>query len=230
MPGRLLIIGAQAISMNTEALAARIDHTVLGPTTTMTEVVDVLEEAASHGMNACIPPCYLDAASDTDPVMNSDVTLVTVIGFPHGQHASIAKRKEAVTAWQAGADEIDVVINIGRMKTGVTETVTRDIAEVVAAVPIPVKVIIETSLLSSDEKHRACEIAVDADADFLKTSTGFADGGATTSDVEVLSSYLPVKASGGIRSYQKAKSMLDAGAERIGASAGVKIIEEAPDV
>lgn len=216
--------------MNIEELAARIDHTVLGPTTTMDEVTDVLSDAAAYGMNACIPPCYLDAADDTDMVTDSGVTLVSVIGFPHGQHASIAKRKEAVTAWQAGADEIDVVLNIGRLKTSATETVTHDIAEVVAAVPIPVKVIIETTLLNDDEKRRACKVAVDADADFIKTSTGFANGGATTADVEVLSSYLPVKASGGISSYETAKSMLDAGAERIGASAGVEILEDAPDI
>lgn len=215
--------------MNIEELAARIDHTVLGPTTTIDEVTDVLSDAAAYGMNACIPPCYLDAASDTDMVTDSGMTLVSVIGFPHGQHASIAKRKEAVTAWQAGADEIDVVLNIGRLKTSATETVTHDIAEVVAAVPIPVKIIIETTLLNDDEKHRACKIAVDADADFIKTSTGFANGGATTADVELLSSYLPVKASGGISSYETAKSMLDAGAERIGASAGVEILEDAPD-
>ncbi|ERG95366.1 deoxyribose-phosphate aldolase [Haloquadratum walsbyi] len=215
--------------MNATDLAPRIDHTILGPTTTMSDVVDILEEAATHGMNACIPPCYVDAASDNDLLRDSDVTLVTVIGFPHGQHASIAKRQEAVAAWQAGADEVDIVLNIGRIKSGAIESSTHDIAEVVAAVPIPVKVIIETTLLSTDEKHRACQIAVDADADFLKTSTGFTDGGATTTDVGLLSDYLPVKASGGIGSYETARSMLDAGAERIGASAGVKILDEAPE-
>jgi deoxyribose-phosphate aldolase len=99
----------------------------------------------------------------------------------------------------------------------------------VAGVPIPVKVIIETALLTTDEKHRACQLARDADADFVKTSTGFADGGATVDDVELMSEYLPVKASGGVGSYEEAMAMLDAGAERIGASSGVDIVEGFPD-
>src|SRR6056297_1666952 len=207
--------------MNDAELAAKIDHTVLGPETTLADVEELLDAAAEYGMNACIPPCYVAEADE----YALDVTLATVIGFPHGQHATAAKREEAVLAYEDGADELDMVINIGRLKAGDHETVREDIEEVVAAVPVPVKVIIETALLTDDEKHAACEAAEEADAAFVKTSTGFADGGAEVADVELMSEYLPVKASGGVGDYERAKAMFDAGAERIGASSGVAIVE-----
>jgi deoxyribose-phosphate aldolase len=207
--------------MDSAGFAARIDHTVLGPETRPADVERVVREAAEYGMNACIPPCYLDTATETAPA----VTLATVVGFPHGQHAPETKRTEAVQAWEDGADELDVVLNVGCLRAGEDESVTSELAEVVAAVPIPVKVIIEAPLLTDDEKRRACECAVDADADFVKTSTGFTEGGATVADVSLMSDFLPTKASGGIGSYEKAKAMLDAGAERIGASSGVALVE-----
>lgn len=211
--------------MDRTEFAARIDHTVLGPTTTLSDVRRVLDEAADYGMNACIPPCYVAEARDHAP----DVTIATVVGFPHGQHSTAAKREEAVDAWESGADELDVVLNVGRLKAGEDDAVAEDIAEVVAAVPIPVKVIVETALLTDGEKRRACEAAVEADADFVKTSTGFADGGATVEDVALMAEYLPVKASGGVGSYEEATAMFDAGAERIGASSGVDIVSGFPD-
>jgi len=211
--------------MNRDELAARIDHTVLGPETTWAETKHVLDEAAEHGMNACIPPCYVAEAAEYAP----DVTLATVIGFPHGQNAPAAKRAEAVTADQDGADELDVVINVGRLKAGETDAVREELADVVAATPLPVKVIIETALLDHDEKHAACEAAEAAGAAMVKTSTGFADGGAEVADVELMSEYLPVKASGGVGSYEDAMAMVDAGAERIGASSGVEILSGAPE-
>ncbi|SFR58336.1 deoxyribose-phosphate aldolase [Halogeometricum rufum] len=210
--------------MDRTEFAARIDHTVLGPETTFADVETVLDEAAEYGMNACIPPCYVAEAADYAP----DVTLATVVGFPHGQHSTAAKRAEAVDAWENGADELDMVINVGRLKAGDDDAVAADVAEVVAAVPIPVKVILETALLTDEEKHRACEAAVEADADFVKTATGFADGGATVADVELMAEYLPVKASGGVGSYEEAMAMFDAGAERIGASSGVDIVSGFP--
>lgn len=213
--------------MNRSEFAASIDHTVLGPETTWSDVRTVLDEAAAHGMNACIPPCYVEEAAAESA--DDDVTLATVVGFPHGQHSTDSKRQEAVNAWNNGADEIDLVINVGRLKAGEDGAVAADIAEVVAAVPVPVKVIIETALLTDDEKHRACEAAVEADATMVKTSTGFADGGATVPDVELMSEYLPVKASGGVGSYEEAAAMLEAGAERIGASSGVAIVEGYPE-
>lgn len=203
--------------------AAKIDHTVLGPTTTLGDVEALLDEAIEHGMNACIPPCFVAEAGEYAP----EVTVATVIGFPHGQNATLAKRDEAEMAWHDGADEIDVVINIGRLKSR-AGTTTEELSEIVAAVPIPVKVIIETGLLTREEKHRACEAARDADADMVKTSTGFNEGGATVEDVELMSEYLPVKASGGVGTYQKALAMLEAGAERIGASSGVAIVSGYP--
>jgi deoxyribose-phosphate aldolase len=209
--------------MDRSELAARIDHTVLGPATTPADVERVVSEASEYGMNACIPPCYLEEV----PTM--DLTVATVIGFPHGQHSTAAKHGEAVDAWQRGADELDMVLNVGQLKAGNHEEVVADIAEVVAAVPVPVKVILETPLLTDDEKRRGCEAAVDAGADFVKTATGFADGGATVDDVELMAEYLPVKASGGIGSYEEARAMIEAGAERIGASSGVAIVKGAPD-
>ncbi|QSW97800.1 deoxyribose-phosphate aldolase [Haloterrigena alkaliphila] len=211
--------------MNRSELAPLIDHTVLGPETAFADVCRVLDEAADHGMNACIPPFALEEAADYAP----DVTLATVVGFPHGQNAADVKRREGVAAWKAGADELDVVLNVGRLQAGEDDVVRAELAEVVAAVPIPVKVIIETALLSEEEKHRACEAAEAADAAMVKTSTGFEDGGATVPDVELMSEYLPVKASGGVGSYDEAMAMVEAGAERIGASSGVAILEGAPE-
>ncbi|NGM68477.1 deoxyribose-phosphate aldolase [Natronolimnobius sp. AArcel1] len=211
--------------MDRTDLAPLIDHTVLGPETTPADIHEILEAADEYGMNACIPPYALEEAAEYAP----DVTLATVIGFPHGQNDHDVKRREGVLAWKAGADELDVVINIGRLKAGEDDAVQAELAELVAAVPIPVKVIIETALLTDEEKHRACEAAVEADATMVKTSTGFQDGGATLADVELMSDYLPVKASGGIGSYDEAMAMLEAGAERIGASSGVEILEGAPE-
>jgi deoxyribose-phosphate aldolase len=200
----------------------RIDHTVLGPTTTDEDVLRVLDEAIERGMNACIPPCYAELAVNYAP----DTTIATVVGFPHGQHETQVKVAEAEAAWDDGVDELDVVANAGRLKTGDDDTYRRDIADVVAAVPIPVKAIVEAPILTDDELDRACELAAAADADFVKTATGFADGGATIADVERMSEYLPVKASGGIGSWADAEAMFDAGADRIGASSGVTIVEE----
>jgi len=211
--------------MDRADLAPRIDHTVLGPETTPADIERVVDEAREYGTNACIPPCYVAEARERA----LDLTVATVVGFPHGQHAPDAKRFEAETAWQDGADELDVVVNVGRLKAGQDDRVRAELAEVVAAVPLPVKAIIEAPVLTDDEKRRACELARDADADFVKTSTGFVEGGATVGDVELMSEYLPVKASGGIGSYEAAVAMIEAGAERIGASSGVAILEDAPE-
>lgn len=212
--------------MNRTDLAGRIDHTVLGAETTVEDVDRIVSEALDHGMNVCIPPCYIEStAAQTPPTL----TIATVIGFPHGQDDPEIKREAAVTAWKAGGDELDVVLNVGRLKAGDIDTVVDELTEIVDAVPIDVKVIIETALLSDAEKHRACQAAVEADAAMLKTSTGFADGGATVADVELMSEYLPVKASGGIGDYETAMAMIEAGADRIGASSGLSILAGAPD-
>ncbi|WP_135829434.1 deoxyribose-phosphate aldolase [Halorussus halobius] len=209
--------------MDETELAAKIDHTVLGADTRWADVRRVMDEATEYGMNACIPPCYVADAAEYAP----DVTLATVVGFPHGHHRPEVKRREAELAHEDGADELDVVLNVGRLLSGDEGAVREDLEAVVEATPLPVKVIVETALLDDDRKRRACELAVEADADYVKTSTGFADGGATLSDVELMSDYgLKVKASGGIGSYEGARQFLDAGADRIGASSGVEIVEQ----
>ncbi len=212
--------------MNRDELAPMIDHTALGPETTPADVKQVIDDAESWGMNVCIPPCYLPEARE---YAAEETSIATVIGFPHGQNASEVKQAAAEQAWEAGADELDVVINVGRLKADEPEAVTAELVDIVEAVPIPVKVIVETALLTDREKHVAAEAASAAGADFLKTSTGFADGGATVEDVALLADYLPVKASGGIGTYEKALSMIEAGAERIGASSGVAILDGGPD-
>jgi len=203
-------------------VANRIEHTVLGPTTTLDDVLATLDEAIQYGMRACVPPCYVEQAASYAP----GVEITTVVGFPHGQHTVESKCHEATTSWQAEAAEIDVVANIGKIKTGAIDDVRDGIAEVVAAVPIPVKVIVETPLLSDEELHDACEAAAAAGADYVKTATGFSDGGATVSDVRLMSEYCPVKASGGVGSWSFAEQLFEAGAERIGASSGDVIVQE----
>ncbi len=207
--------------MDRAAFAAHIDHTVLGPETTIGDVEAVIDTARNYGMNVCIPPCYVSEAAEYAP----DVSIVTVCGFSHGQDAPASKEFAAEQAWRDGADEIDVVANVGRLRAGETDLVRTELERVVAAVPIPVKVIVEAPLLSTEELRTACELVVAADAAFVKTATGFFGGGATVDDVELMAEYLPVKASGGIESFEEALAMLEAGAERIGASAGDAIIE-----
>jgi len=203
-------------------VAERIEHTVLGPRTTRAEVTAALDEALRYGMRACVPPCYLAAAGEYAP----GVEVTTVVAFPHGQAMTEAKVAAAREAYEAGAAEIDVVANAGHLLGEEQAAYRDDLAEVVAAVPVPVKVIVEAPALSADQLRRACEAAVEADAAFLKTATGFGAGGATVDDVEVMSQYLPVKASGGIGSWAGAEAMFAAGAERIGASAGAAIVAE----
>jgi deoxyribose-phosphate aldolase len=190
----------------------RIEHTVLGPETDWPAVRSVLATADEFGMRACIPPWAVARAAD-----QTIVPITTVIDFPHGQGALEPTIAAAETAVEDGADELDLVANVGAMKAGDGGIAHRTIAAVADAVECPLKVIVEAPLLTDAEKHRIAEIAAGSGADYLKTATGFADGGATVADVELLAEYLPVKASGGIGSWERAKTMFDAGAERIGA-------------
>lgn len=199
---------------------SQIEHTVLGPETTPEDVLTVLDEATEHGMRACVPPCYVPLAAESA----TDVELSTVVGFPHGQHTTETKCQEAHELDAAGADELDLVSNVGLLRADEGDRFRSDIAEVVATTAVPVKVIVNAPLLSSEELHRAAEAAVEADADYLKTATGFAGGGATVEAVELLAEYLPVKAAGGIGTWKEAEAMFDAGADRIGASSGVDIV------
>lgn len=198
----------------------RIEHTVLGPTTTPDDVRTCLDEALQYGMRACIPPRYLHLATEY-----ANVPLTAVIDFPHGQSQTDGVCKAAKLAWDAGAEELDMVCNVGLLKAGEDGAVSDHITEVVASVPVPVKVIVEAPLLSDGELERVGQLVADADAAYLKTATGFSEGGATVHDVEILSKYLPVKASGGVGSWADAEAMFEAGAERIGASSGDTIVQ-----
>ncbi len=202
-------------------IPGRIEHTVLGPTTAWADVEAVLDAAEEYGMRVCLPPCYIDEATEYTP----DVQVSAVVGFPHGQHTTEIKCAEATSAWQDGASELDLVPNLGRGSEDAA-AVQAEIEEIVAAVPVPVKVILETSLFSEEELRALCQAAIDGNAAFLKTATGFADGGATVETVELLAEYGPVKASGGVGSWEFAEELFDAGAERIGASSGDAIVAE----
>ena len=207
--------------MNRTEFASHIDHTVLGTETQWGDVQEALDEALAYGMNACIPPCYVAEAAAYAP----SVTLVTVCGFPHGQESPASKEFEAESAWRDGAAELDVVVNVARLQAGETAAVREELERVVAAVPLPVKAIVEAPLLAEDELRTACELAEAAGVAYVKTATGFSVGGATVEDVRVMAEYLPVKASGGVRDFETAVAMLNAGAERIGASAGAELVD-----
>ncbi|TFJ94073.1 deoxyribose-phosphate aldolase [Lentibacillus salicampi] len=210
-------------------LADYIDHTQLKPDTTKEKITQIVNEAREHGFaSVCVNPYWVPYCYDN--LKDTDVKVCTVIGFPLGATSTEAKVFETKQAIQDGATEVDMVINVGELKSKNDEAVQRDIEAVVEAAKSNAltKVIIETALLTTDEKVRACKIAKTAGADFVKTSTGFSGGGATVEDIklmrETVGSDLGVKASGGVRDPESTKSMIDAGATRIGASAGVDII------
>ena len=217
-------MGGPDLELDRTALAPLIDHTVLGPETTPDEARAVCAAAAENGTNACIPPCYLAGCRAEFPAL----TIATVVAFPHGQQSTAVKVEEAIDAQNAGADELDVVCNLGRLRAGEDDRVRAELAEIEDAVSVPIKVIVESPVLTADELDRACSAARGAGVAMVKTSTGFVDGGATVTDVARMAEYLPVKASGGIGTYEEAMTMLDAGAERIGASSGLEILAGAP--
>lgn len=207
-----------------------IDHTVLKPDATTEQVKKICDEAKEyHFASVCINPTHVELAAAE--LQDSDVKVCTVIGFPLGANTSAVKAYEASDAISRGAQEVDMVINIGAAKDGDWELVQSDIGAVVAAAAgkALVKVIIETCLLTDDEKVSACKAAVAAGADYVKTSTGFSTGGATAEDIALMRKTvgpdIGVKASGGVRDYDTAKAMIDAGATRIGASAGIAIVK-----
>jgi len=212
-------------------LAKLIDHTLLKPDATQQEVAQLCFEARKYGFaSVCINPTWVSLCSQL--LQGSPVKVCTVIGFPLGATAPEVKAFEAENAIKQGASEIDMVINIGALKARDLELVAKDIRGVVTASHTRgaiVKVIIETVLLTDEEKTIACLLSKEAGADFVKTSTGFAGGGATVNDVALMrrtvGPEMGVKASGGVRTFEDAENMIKAGATRIGASAGVKIIQ-----
>jgi len=237
--GRIVQAGASRISAGLgaqpadEAVASRIDHTLLKPEATSDQIAQLCYEARKYNFaSVCVNPTHVRLAADL--LRGSQVRVCTVIGFPLGATMPEVKSFEALDAIRDGASEIDMVVNIGALKARDYALVARDIQAVVAISHqhgAIVKVIIEAALLDDEEKITACLLSKEAGADFVKTSTGFGPGGATVEDValmrRVVGPAMGVKAAGGIRSYQDAEQMMAAGATRIGASAGVRIVHEA---
>lgn len=221
------------IPMRAEDIAKLIDHTLLKPEATAGQIRALCEEAAHFGFaSVCINPCYVPLAADL--VRGSTVKVCTVVGFPLGATLAPVKVFETEQALKNGAEEIDMVINVGALKSSDNEAVEADICGVVDAShrgDAICKVILEMALLTGEEKIRACRAAMNCDADYVKTSTGFGPGGATVEDVALMRSIvgpeMGIKAAGGIRTLAALEAMLAAGATRIGSSSGVKIIEDA---
>jgi deoxyribose-phosphate aldolase len=214
-------------------IAQYIDHTLLKPDAAEHQVHGLCDEARQYGFySVCVHPTWVALCSDL--LAGSSVKICTVVGFPLGATLSAVKAFETQAVTAQGAQEVDMVINVGLLKSGDHDAVRQDIAAVVQAAHAAsahVKVIIETALLSDDEKVAACELAMAANADFVKTSTGFSGGGATIADVALMrrlvGDKLGVKAAGGIRTAGDARAMLEAGANRLGTSAGIQIVREA---
>ncbi|MBN2267889.1 MAG: deoxyribose-phosphate aldolase [Acholeplasmataceae bacterium] len=205
-----------------------IDHTKLGANVTNAQIDKLIEEAKAYDFKSvCVNPIFVQHAKEE--LKNTDVLVCTVIGFPHGTHHPEVKAMEARLAVLSGADELDMVINVNALKEGHDELILMEIKGVVSmAEGRTVKVIIETCYLTPEEIVRACKIAVRAGANFVKTSTGFGPSGAKVEDVKLMKETVGdktfVKASGGVRTYQDAMKMIEAGATRIGTSNGVDIV------
>lgn len=209
-----------------------IDHTILKPEATEAAVQKIIDEAKEYNFfSVCINPCWVAFASEQ--LADTDVAVCTVIGFPLGANTPEVKAYEAADAIKNGANEVDMVINIGALKSQQYDHVRQDIQGIVDAAKgkVLVKVIIETALLTDEEKVKACELAKEAGADFVKTSTGFSTGGAKVADIrlmrETVGPDMGVKASGGVHNAEEALAMIEAGATRIGASTGVAIVSGA---
>lgn len=207
-----------------------IDHTILKAEATKGEVIQLCAEAKKYNFaSICVNTCFAELVSNE--LKGSDIKTCVVVGFPLGAMATEAKAFEAKLAVEKGAQEVDMVINVGALKDKNYDLLMHDIKAVVdASHPAIVKVILETCLLTDDEKVKACELSVEAGADFVKTSTGFSTGGATSEDIALMRKTvgkdIGVKASGGIRTKADALRMIEAGASRIGASASIKIVTE----
>jgi len=214
--------------LKTESIASIIDHTLLKPDATQLQIVRLCEEALDFGFaSVCINPAWVALAAEK--LNGSSVKVCTVIGFPLGASTIAAKRFEALDAIMNGAQEIDMVMNIGALKSGYSELVKEEIQAIVETVAgCPVKVILEVGLLTAGEITRACLLAQEAGAAFVKTSTGFGPGNATIEAVQLMTqtvgASLGVKAAGGIRDFETAVKMINAGATRLGTSASLSIV------
>ena len=215
--------------MDIRNILSHCDHTELKQTATIDDIKALIDDAIKYNTaSVCIPPCYVKEAAE---YANDKMPICTVIGFPNGYNSTEIKLIETKEALLKGADEIDMVINIGELKKGNTDYVLNEIKTLKAAVGNKIlKVIIETCLLTDEEKITMCKLVTEAGADYIKTSTGFSKGGATFADVELFAKNVgpnvKIKAAGGIHSLEDAQHFLDLGASRLGTSALVKIAKE----
>jgi deoxyribose-phosphate aldolase len=214
-----------------EDLNIYIEHTNLKPDATHQDIVRLCEEAVEHKFyGVCVSPYYVQLAKKT--IKKAPVKIITVVGFPFGYNTVASKVEETKKAIIGGADEVDVVMNIAAFKSGDDATVLNDLQAVIMACHLQnkvAKVIIETALLSKSEIEKACRLCVDSEADFVKTSTGFASSGAKLEDIELMRKILPakvkIKAAGGIKDHETAVAMVNAGATRLGTSASIAIVD-----
>ncbi len=215
--------------MDTSAILARVDHTLLSQTATRDELYALCDDARRFSCaSVCVPPALVNAAKR---YLKGRLPVCTVIGFPNGYNTTAAKVAEARLAIEDGATELDMVVNLGMVKEGDFASVTAEIAALKAVCgDLVLKVIVETCLLTEAEKIALCQCVSDAGADFIKTSTGFSKGGATVEDIALFKAHVAdgvkIKAAGGIRTFEAAEALIEAGADRIGASALVKLAKE----
>lgn len=215
--------------MNREKILAAVDHTLLHPESTWAQIKELCDDAVKYGTaSVCIPPSFIKQAKE---YVENRMRICTVIGFPNGYNTEAVKVFETKTAVEEGADEIDMVINIGDLKDGNEEKILHEIKAVKEACAGKLlKVIIETCLLTEEEKIVMCRLVTEAKADYIKTSTGFSTAGATFDDIKLFAAHvgdgIKIKAAGGISSLEDAKHFMELGADRLGTSRVVKIIKE----
>ena len=214
--------------MEIKEILSRVDHTLLSQTATFDDIKTICDDAIKYGVaSVCIPPVYVKRAKE---YVGDEMSICTVIGFPNGYNTTEVKVFETIDAIKNGADEIDMVINLGWVKDEKFDTIFDEIKRIKAACGKRIlKVIVETCLLSEEEKIKMCEVVTEAGADFIKTSTGFGTGGATFEDVALFAAHIgdhvKIKAAGGIGSFEDAQRFLELGASRLGTSRLVKIME-----
>ena len=219
--------------MDLEKILSAVDHTLLAVTATAQQIYALCDDAMKYRTaSVCIPPVFVKAAKE---YCKGEMQICTVIGFPNGYQTTATKVFETVDAVADGADEIDMVINIGALKEGRFDYITDEIIQVRSACKGKIlKVIIETCLLTDDEKIKMCEIVTSAKADFIKTSTGFSTGGATREDIVLFRKHIgeniSIKAAGGIKSLQDAQDFMDLGAKRLGTSSVIKLVKALSDL
>ena len=215
--------------LNKKEILAKVDHTLLAQTSTWPQIRELIDDAITYETaSVCIPPCFVKQAKE---YANGRMAICTVIGFPNGNHTTAAKIAEAQDAVDNGADELDMVINIGALKAGDTDYVLNEIRSLKKVCDGRIlKVIIETCLLTDEEKITMCKLVTEAGADFIKTSTGFSTGGATFEDIALFAAHVgpnvKIKASGGISSFEDAQKFVELGASRLGTSRLVKILKQ----